>query len=60
MSNYSITQIKSTIGTQKKIKETLKALGLKKIGSTSILPKNPSIEGRINKVAHLIKFEVIK
>lgn len=60
MSNYSITQTKSTIGTTKKIKETLKSLGLKKIGSTSVLPQSPSIEGRLIKVAHLVKFEVIK
>ena len=50
-----IKQIKSTIGAKKNQRETIKALGLNKIGKTFEKNMNPSIEGMINKVKHLIE-----
>ena len=50
-----IKQIKSTIGAKKNQRETIKALGLNKIGKTVEKNMNPSIEGMINKVKHLIE-----
>lgn len=50
-----ITLIKSTIGTKKTHRETIKGLGLSKVNSYSILNDTPSIRGMINKVAYLVK-----
>ena len=50
-----IKQIKSSIGAKKNQRDTIKALGLNKIGKTVEKTLNPSIEGMINKVKHLIK-----
>ncbi len=60
MATYHITQIKSAIGLRQKVREHLKSLGLKKIGSKSVIQKLPASEGLIGKVAHLIKYEVIE
>jgi large subunit ribosomal protein L30 len=60
MANYVITQVRSSIGLQSKVKENLKSLGLKKIGSSSVIKKQPSSEGLIIKVSHLIKYEVVE
>ena len=50
-----IKQIKSSIGAKKNQRDTIKALGLNKIGKTVEKTLNPSIEGMIEKVKHLIK-----
>ncbi len=60
MANYIITQVKSTIGIREEVKQHLKSLGLKKIGSKSIIKKLPASEGLVGKVSHLIKFEVVE
>ena len=52
-----ITQVKSTIGKNKIQKKHLLALGLKKIGSSKYVILNPSINGLIKKVNHLIKID---
>jgi large subunit ribosomal protein L30 len=53
--SISITQIKSAIGYRKKTKDTLKALGLKKMNQTVEKKDTPSIRGMINKISHLLK-----
>jgi len=52
-----ITQIKSSIGRNKKQKKYLLSLGLKKIGQTSTTILNNSTSGLIQKINHLIKVE---
>ena len=52
-----ITQIKSTIGRNKKQKLNLLSLGLKKIGNSKLIIINKSTEGLIKKINHLIKVE---
>tara|TARA_E500000178_G_scaffold323736_1_gene349584 strand:+ start:842 stop:1030 length:189 start_codon:yes stop_codon:yes gene_type:complete len=53
----SITQIKSGIGYRKKTKNTLKALGLKKLNQTVEKKDTASIRGMINKISYLLKVE---
>jgi large subunit ribosomal protein L30 len=60
MANYVITQVRSSIGLQSKVKENLKSLGLKKIGSSSVIKKQPSSEGLITKVSHLVKYKIVE
>lgn len=54
-----VTQIKSTIGCPKDQGLTLKALGLGKIGRSVEQVDNPSVQGMIFKVKHLVKVEQI-
>ena len=54
-----ITQIKSTIGRNKKQKKNLLSLGLRKIGNSKSIILNKSTEGLIKKINHLIKIEKV-
>ena len=49
--------IKSTIGRLPKHKDTVKGLGLRRIGHTVELEDTPSVRGMINKVSYLLKVE---
>ena len=58
--NYSgktltVRQIRSAIGNKPKNRGTLRALGLRKIGDTNVLPDRPEIRGMIARVPHLIE-----
>lgn len=55
MSNINITLVKSTIGSIKKHKATVEALGLKKIGQTVTKPDNEIVRGMIATVSHLVE-----
>ena len=57
MAKVKITQVKSLIDRPKRQKDTVKALGLKKINDSIVKDVTPQITGMINKVAHLIKVE---
>jgi large subunit ribosomal protein L30 len=50
----AITLTRSTIGRPKDQRETVKALGLRKLHQTVVKDDNPAIRGMINKVAHLV------
>lgn len=54
-----VTQKKSTIGCPQDQKDTVRALGLRKIGHTVIKEDNDSIRGQIFKVKHLLAVEEI-
>ena len=54
-----IKQIKSSSGAKKNQRDTIKALGLNKIGKTVEKTLSPSIEGMINKVKHLVEVSEI-
>ena len=55
MSELTVTQIKSSIGTKPKHRGTLRALGLRKIGDRNTLPDRPEIRGMIARVPHLVE-----
>lgn len=52
-----VTQLRSAIGTKPKHRGTLRALGLRGIGSTNTLPDRPEIRGMIARVPHLVRVE---
>ena len=52
-----ITLVKSTIGAVPKNKAVVESMGLRKIGSSVILPNNNATKGQIRKVSHLLKVE---
>ena len=49
-----VTQVKSAIGTKPKHRGTLRALGLRGIGRTNVLPDRPEIRGMIARVPFLV------
>lgn len=57
MAKIRITQVKSKIGSEKRQKKTLEALGLKKMQSSVEVEATPQILGMVNKVIHLVKVE---
>jgi large subunit ribosomal protein L30 len=57
MSKIKITQVKSPIDRSKKQKDTLLALGLKRINQTVEHEATPQILGMVNKVNHLVDTE---
>ncbi len=52
-----ITLVKSAIGYSERHKATVKALGLRKLNQTVVLPDNPSVRGMLYKVNHLVTIE---
>ena len=59
MGKVKITQVKSLIDRPKRQKDTIKALGLRKINHSVVKEVSPQIQGMINKVNHLIKVEEV-
>lgn len=57
MAKVKLTQIKSVIDRPKKQKDTMIALGLRKMNQSVEKELSPAVEGMINKVAHLITVE---
>jgi large subunit ribosomal protein L30 len=54
-----VTQVRSAIGTKPKHRGTLRALGLRGLGQSNVLPDRPEIRGMISRVPHLISVEEI-
>ena len=59
MKKIKITQIKSGIDRSERQKQTLIALGLKKMNASREVEATPQILGMVNKVSHLVKVEEI-
>jgi len=55
MANIQIKLVKSLICSKKDQLATAAALGLRKIGDTSIQPDNAATKGKIAKLNHLIE-----
>ncbi len=53
----TITQVKSGIGSTKKIRATLVGLGLTRMQKTVTRKDTPEIRGMIRKVQHLVRVE---
>ena len=52
-----ITQVKSAIGYRKRTKDTLEALGIKKLNASVVKTITPAIMGMINSIEHILKVE---
>jgi len=59
MAKLRIKQIKSKIGSTQRQKNTLQALGLRKIDATVEVEGTPQIVGMVAKVKHLVSVEEI-
>ena len=54
-----VTQIKSEIGNKPNQRETLRSLGLKRIGDFVVKEDNSVFRGMVSTVIHLVKVEEI-
>jgi len=54
-----VTQVRSSIGSKPKQRGTLRALGLRRIGHSNVLPDRGEIRGMIARVPHLVEVEEI-
>ena len=54
-----IRQVKSGIGAQRRLRETLKALGLRHHQDQVVQPDNPAIRGMVRAVSHLVEIEEV-
>ncbi len=52
-----ITQLKSSNGANRRQRDTLRTLGLGKIGRTVERPDDPTVRGEVHAVQHLVKVE---
>lgn len=47
--------VKSPIGCKESHRATVRGLGLRKLGSISVLEDTPSVRGMVNKISYLVK-----
>lgn len=57
MAKIKVTQIRSRIGSSKRQKRTLDALGLTRMNKTIEVEATPQIMGMVHKVIHLVNIE---
>ena len=55
-----ITQVRGTVGTRWKQRESLRTLGLKKIRQSVVREDNPQTRGLIKVVHHLVEVEAVE
>ena len=60
MARLKVTQKKSEIGGTFNQRNTLRSLGLKRIGDTVVKEDRPEIRGMVNMVSHLVVVEEVK
>lgn len=59
MTQLLVRQIRSGVGGRQNQRDTLRTLGLRRIGDTSIREDRPEVRGMINTVAHLVTVEEV-
>ncbi len=57
MASLTVTQLRSKNGSNRKQLDTLRSLGLRRIGHTIEVPDNESSRGMIHAVRHLVTVE---
>ncbi len=59
MAQLKITQNKSTIGCKKNQRDSVRSLGLKRIGDVVVKEDRPEIRGMVQTVRHLVTVEEV-
>ena len=60
MAHLKVEQKKSTIGCKKNQRDTLRSLGLKRIGDVVVKEDRPEIRGMVHAVRHLVAVEEVE
>jgi len=59
MARLKVTQIRSGIGGKQNQRDTLRTLGLKRIGDSAVKEDRPEVRGMVKTVAHLVTVEEV-
>ena len=59
MAQLKVTQVKSEIGGSRPQRNSLRSLGLKRIGQSVLKPDKPEFRGMIQAVRHLVSVEEV-
>jgi large subunit ribosomal protein L30 len=59
MTQLKIRQVRSGVGGKQYQRDTLRTLGLKRVGDTSTREDRPEVRGMIKTVAHLVAVEEV-
>ncbi len=59
MAQLKVTQIRSAIGTKPNQRQTLRSLGLKRIGDEVVKEDRPEVRGMVHAVRHLVTVEEV-
>lgn len=59
MTRLKVKQVRSSIGRQKNQRDTLRTLGLKRIGDVTVVEDRPEVRGMLDTVPHLIAVEEV-
>jgi large subunit ribosomal protein L30 len=60
MARLKVTQVRSTVGKTRRMRKTVRALGLKRIRHSVVKDDRPEIRGMIARVGHLIEVEEVE
>ncbi|WP_420174560.1 50S ribosomal protein L30 [Luteococcus sp. OSA5] len=60
MARLKVTQLKSGIGSKQNHKDTLRTLGLKRVGDVAVKEDRPEIRGMVKAVQHLVAVEEVE
>ena len=59
MAQLKVTQVKSKIGGSRGQRDSLRSLGLRRIGQVVVKPDRPEFRGMIQTVRHLVRVEEV-
>lgn len=59
MARLKVRQIRSTVGRKREQRETVRSLGLKRIGDVVVKEDRPEIRGMVAVVPHLVSVEEV-
>ena len=59
MAQLKVTQVKSEIGGTSEQRDSLRSLGLRRIGQVVVKPDRPEFRGMIKTVRHLVSVEEV-
>ncbi len=59
MARLKVTQVRSGIGTKQNQRDSLRSLGLKRIGDVVVKEDRPEIRGMVHTVRHLVTVEEV-
>ena len=60
MARLKVTQKRSSIGGKQNQRDTLRTLGLKRIGDVVVKEDRPEIRGMVNAIPHLVAVEEVE
>jgi large subunit ribosomal protein L30 len=59
MPRLKVTQIRSEIGAKQNQRDTLRTLGLRRIGDVALKDDRPEVRGMVRTVTHLVNVEEV-